>query len=208
MASITSQLTEDESENIFDSNIFLKIKKENFLYLEQYKKFELAQDQETKVYGFNLGDELFLRPLRRDDFKRCFLDLLIYLSEVESSEQITKEQYEKRFDEMAKARGTYYTFVIVDKTKDILVGTLTNIFERKFIFRNTGALSRIRNIAVHEEYRGKKLCKIMMDVAIQLSRELGCYKVSLECEDELKNLYCKFGLKLGSDYNYLSRDLS
>ncbi len=120
--------SEVSSEYLFDSQLLLKIKPESFL--EQYNKFELVQDQETKEYGFDLGDELFMRPLKRDDFKRNYLGLLAQLTKVGD---ITQEQFEKRFDEMAKAQGTYYTFVIVDKTKDVIAGMLDMLITNKTI---------------------------------------------------------------------------
>jgi len=86
----------------------------------------------------------------------------------------------------------------------ISVGSITHVFERKF-FRNTGARGRIEDVVVHEEYRGKKLSKILLDVSVQLSQELGCYKLSLECFDELKKLYCQFGFQLEDKQNYLCR---
>lgn len=112
----SSQMT-SVSEYLFDSTIFLKIKSEKFL--EQYKKFELVKD--GNHYGFDLGDELFMRPLKRDDFKRNYLGLLSQLTKIGGTNQ---EQFEKRFDEMAKCQGTYFTFVIVDKTKDVIAGRL------------------------------------------------------------------------------------
>lgn len=105
------------SEYLFDSSIFLKIKQEKFL--EQYKKFELVKDGDQ--YGFDLGEGLFMRPMKRDDFKRNYLGLLSQLTKIGTTNQ---EQFEKRFDEMANCQGTYFTFVIVDKTKDIIAGRL------------------------------------------------------------------------------------
>lgn len=112
----SSQMT-SVSGYLFDSSIFLKIKSEKFL--EQYKKFELVKEGDQ--YGFDLGDGLYMRPLKRDDFKRNYLGLLSQLTKIGGT---TQEQFEKRFDEMTKCQGTYFTFVIVDKTKDAIAGML------------------------------------------------------------------------------------
>ena len=108
-------------EYLFDSSIFLKIKSEKFL--EKYRKFELIKD--GNQYEFDLGDELFMRPMKRDDFKRNYLGLLSQLTKIGGT---TQEQFEKRFDEMAKCQGTYFTFVIVDKRKDVIAGRLNFYF--------------------------------------------------------------------------------
>jgi len=187
------------SEYLFNSEIFSKIKPENFV--EKYKKFELVHNESTKQFHIDLGDNLIIRPLKRDDYKRNYLELLSQLTVVGD---IPQEQFEKRFDEMCQCQGTFYTFVIVDVAKDHIAGTITHVYERKF-FRNTGARGRIEDVVVDQSYRGKKLSKILLDVATQMSCELGCYKLSLECVDDLKKLYMQFGFKLEDKQNYLCR---
>lgn len=107
------------NEYLFDSEIFTKIKPENFV--EKYKKFELIKKEETNEFYFDLGDDLIIRPLKRDDYKRNYLGLLSQLTVVGN---IPQEQFEKRFDEMSQCLGTFYTFVIVDLAKDQIAGIL------------------------------------------------------------------------------------
>lgn len=184
---------------MFDSSIFTNIKPEEFI--GKYNKFELVQDKTTSQYYFDLGDDLVMRPMRRDDYGRNYLGMLSQLTKIGD---ISQEQFEKRFDQMQACMGTYYTFVIVDVAKDKIAGSITHVYEQKF-FRNTGARGRIEDVVVDAAYRGKKLSKMLLDVAGQLSVQLGCYKLSLECEDELKKLYMQFGFKLEDRQNYLCR---
>lgn len=186
-------------EYLFDSSMFKCVKPEDFT--DTYKKFELVEDKQTHQFYFDLGDNLHMRPLKRDDFTRNYLGLLAQLTKVGD---ISQEQFTKRFDQMAACKNTYFTFVIVDTEKNEIAGTITHVYEQKF-FRNTGARGRIEDVVVHESYRGRKLSKILLDVASQLSKELGCYKLSLECFDDLKKLYCQFGFKLEDKQNYLCR---
>ncbi len=186
-------------EYIFDSSVFKKIKPENFL--EKYNKFELVHDSDADLLYFNLGDNLIMRPLKRDDYDRNYMDLLGQLTK---TGDVDKNKFQKRFDQMSSCKGTYYTVVIVDQVKNKIVGTITHVYEQKF-FRDTGARGRIEDVVVDESYRGKKLSKMLLDVACQLSKELGCYKLSLECFDELKKLYSQYGMQLEDKQNYLCR---
>ncbi len=187
------------TEYIFDSSIFKSIKPENFL--EKYNKFELVHDINADMFYFNIGDGLIMRPLKRDDYDRNYMGLLAQLTKTGSVDKI---KFEKRFDQMRSCKGTYYTCVIVDQVKDRIAGSITHVYEQKF-FRDTGARGRIEDVVVDEEYRGKKLSKMLLDVATQMSKELGCYKLSLECFDDLKKLYGQYGLELEDKQNYLCR---
>lgn len=107
---------------MFDSSIFTNIKPEEFI--GKYNKFELVQDKTTSQYYFDLGDDLVMRPMRRDDYGRNYLGMLSQLTKIGD---ISQEQFEKRFDQMQACMGTYYTFVIVDVAKDKIAG-LVNLF--------------------------------------------------------------------------------
>lgn len=68
-----------------------------------------------------------IRPLQRSDFEYGFLDVLRVLTQVGD---VTKEEFEKRFDEMKAGAGGYHILVILDAEKKI-VGTGALIVERK-----------------------------------------------------------------------------
>lgn len=68
-----------------------------------------------------------IRPLERSDFDHGFLDVLRVLTHVG---QVTKEEFENRFDEMRAGAGGYHVLVILDGDSKI-VGTGALIVERK-----------------------------------------------------------------------------
>lgn len=68
-----------------------------------------------------------IRPLQRSDFEHGFLDVLRVLTHVG---QVTKEEFEARFDEMKAGAGGYHVLVILDGESKI-VGTGALIVERK-----------------------------------------------------------------------------
>lgn len=75
---------------------------------------------------------LFVRPLRDDDFHKGFLDLLKQLTSVGD---VDESAFKKRFNDMKSCNGTYYNTVIVDKSVDKIIGAATLIVERKFIHK-------------------------------------------------------------------------
>lgn len=73
-----------------------------------------------------LPDGYSIRSLQRSDFDNGFLDVLRVLTHVG---EVTKPEFEERFDQM-KAGAGYHILVILDEEKKI-VGTGALIVERK-----------------------------------------------------------------------------
>lgn len=68
-----------------------------------------------------------MRPLQRDDYDNSFLDVLRVLTHVGD---VTREEFETRFDQMKAGAGGYHVLVILDGESKI-VGTGALIVERK-----------------------------------------------------------------------------
>ncbi|CAF0879067.1 unnamed protein product [Brachionus calyciflorus] len=189
----------EESSYLFDPAIFSMIKTSEFKF--QYDKFELMKSSHSQENLVDLGDDLVLRPLKRDDFGRSYMNLLSHLTEIGD---VNQQDYEKRFDQMKQADNTYFICVVEDVKNQKVVASLTLVYEQKFI-RHTGSRGRFEDMVVDVDYRGKKLSKLLLDVLIQVSQILGCYKISLECKDPLRKHYEQFGFCLEQGQNYLCR---
>jgi len=188
------------SQYVFDSHILSKLKSSDFLF--KYDKFEVISNEKTRECSVDLGDNLFLRPLKRDDFSRGYMKLLSQLTETGN---VTQEDFERRFDQMRATPNTYFILVIEDSNQNKTVASLTLVYEQKFI-RQTSARGRIEDVVVDSDFRGKRLSKILLDVACQLGGPiLGCYKISLECKDQLKSHYGQFKFLCEQGQNYLCR---
>lgn len=86
--------------------------------------------------------------------------------------------------------------VLLLTTQDTNVGrtvcSATLLVERKFI--HCAALrGRIEDVVVDDEYRGKHLGGLLLETLTSLSKQLGCYKISLDCKQEVSSFYKKFG---------------
>lgn len=82
-------------------------------------------------------------------------------------------------------------FVGVDDNK--IIGSVMLHLQQKFI-RDGGIASYIEEVIVRKEYRGKGIGEMLIFKAIEKARELGCYKVILQCSDENIKFYEKCGL--------------
>lgn len=121
-----------------------------------------------------LPTDYTIRPLRRSDYHRGYLDVLRVLTTVGD---ITEEQWNKRFDWILSRADEYYLLVVCDGA-DRVVGTGSLIVERKFI-HSLGLVGHIEDIAVEKGQQGKKLGLRIIQALDFVAANVGCYKVCL-----------------------------
>lgn len=113
-----------------------------------------------------------IRPLRRSDFQRGYLDVLRVLTTVGD---VTEEQWNQRYDWISSRNDEYYLLVVCDDAERI-VGTGSLIVERKFI-HSLGLVGHIEDIAVEKGQQGKKLGLRIIQALDFVAAQVGCYKV-------------------------------
>merc|ERR1711936_1123059 len=118
----------------------------------------------------NPGSGLRLRPLCLEDYDRGYLSLLGQLTSVGD---ITRAEWEARW---------------------LVMGAATLVQERKFI-HSCGNVGRLEDVVVSDQYRGRQLGKLLVTTASLLAVKLGCYKVTLNCNDKMINFYASLGYK-------------
>jgi len=87
-----------------------------------------------------------------------------------------------------------YTYVAVDSTDGQIVGTTKLLVEQKFI-RSLALAGHIEDVATRKGYEGQGIASQLIIMALQKAKALGCYKVILDCREELIGFYKKFGFK-------------
>jgi len=139
------------------------------------------------------GEGLRVRALCLEDYDRGFLQILGQLTAVGD---ISREQWEQRWTEMRQCPDTYYVIIIEDTTVPggKVIGAATLVRERKFI-HTCGSVGRLEDVVVSDEYRGKQLGKLVVSTASLLAVKLGCYKVTLNCNDRMIKFYSSLGYK-------------
>ncbi len=143
---------------------------------------------------------LATRPLERTDYGKGYLTLLSQLTKVGD---YSKDKFEAQFDGMKQMPGCHFVVVVEDMSTEQLVCSGTLVVERKFI-HNASPRGRLEDIVVHKDYRKLRLGSMVVELLTVLSKELGCYKVTLDCKEPMLGFYTKFGY-LNEGQAYLSK---
>src|SRR5690349_19299632 len=119
-----------------------------------------------------------IRELAPSELTHGFLETLANLAEVgltpiEAAETLRERQ-----------RTGIRTYVAWDDDTNEAIGTVSLLVERKFIHRG-GKVGHIEDVAVRRGFRGKGLGADLVRHATSEARRLGCYKVILNCFEQL-----------------------
>jgi len=142
-------------------------------------------DQKTREYIVECVKEwsktcLYVRGLTANDFKKGFFSLLT---------QLTNFQYqttEKEFEEQIKTMNIYVT-----ESDGKIVATGKLRIEPKF----GDPVAHIEDVVVHSEFRGKNIGKYLIEQLKIIASKSACYKIVLECKENLQEFYSKCGFK-------------
>ena len=96
----------------------------------------------------------------------------------------------KAFVDELKNNLAYYKVIVDEETSKVVAfGGLWKVLDE----------AHITNIAVHPEYRGKKLGNMIVEALIEKAREIDIAEMTLEVRasnETAKNLYAKYGFKI------------
>jgi glucosamine-phosphate N-acetyltransferase len=81
---------------------------------------------------------------------------------------------------------------IVYEFEGKVIGCLTMLIEQK-IAHSFSCVMHIEDVVVDEKYRGKGLSRVLIERALEVSRERNCYKVILDCDSKNINFYKHMG---------------
>jgi len=130
--------------------------------------------------------DYMVRELDAGDIGKGFLDALGNLSDTEG---LTPK--EARDILKAMNGDVYHVFVAVAKDGQV-VGATTLLVEQKFIHHG-GLVGHIEDVVVRKGHEGKGIGGSVVRAAVGRARELGCYKVILDCKEELVGFYQNLG---------------
>jgi glucosamine-phosphate N-acetyltransferase len=121
---------------------------------------------------------------------------LFLLSELTSTNYIETSLFKKNIERINEM-GTIVVGVLNDLSSNYfeIVASGTIIIEPKII-REGKNVGHIEDIVVAKHMRGKGISHKILDILKLFARENNCYKVILDCDNEVKNVYIKNGLKV------------
>ncbi|CAF1014619.1 unnamed protein product [Adineta ricciae] len=194
---MTERLIHDHSSSI-NGNQKLNLLFDAHLLQSAFKQYAL---KDPKLQGNIYNGRYLIRPLAASDYDHGYVDLLRQLTECG---KYSSEDFEKRFSDMKQCVNTYYILIIEDLDSDKqIIGSTTLVCEKKFI-RQLGIRGRIEDVVVDHHYRGQQLGKLLIELLTKFAKEqCDCYKVSLECKDNLVGFYQQFGYDHEDKQNYL-----
>ena len=133
-----------------------------------------------------------IRPLRVADLKpnSGFWETLANLAP--GSKKVNYSHAVRAYYRTKKQDG--YTYVAVDSTSGKIIGTTKLLVEQKFI-RNLALAGHIEDVVTRKGYESKGVASLLITAALKKAKALGCYKVILDCRQELVNFYKRFGFK-------------
>ena len=147
----------------------------------------------TKVEFIRFIDLINSYPEHTETIKQQYLSLL---SELTLTTYIETELFLKNI-ELIYQIGEIIVGVINDASNNSfeIVASGTIIIEPKIIHggKNVG---HIEDIVLAKHMRGKGISQEILHILKTIARENNCYKVILDCDDAVKNVYIKNGFDI------------
>ena len=131
---------------------------------------------------------MIIRELEFDDDYRQYCTLLKQLTSM-NLEEITENQF---YDQLKIIKANPFHKIIIAECDGKIVGSITILIEAKMI-HNFSRVSHIEDLVVDVEYRMNGIGGMLMNKAIEISRQYYCYKIILDCNEKNVNFYQKFG---------------
>jgi glucosamine-phosphate N-acetyltransferase len=125
--------------------------------------------------------------LKQQHLENGFIETLSFLSKTDT---ISQEKLIETFTKLKQNADSTIFVAVTSEGK--VIGTTTLLIEQKFI-HNCGLVGHIEDVVVHGKFRGGGIAYSLIEKAINMAREAGCYKVILDCNENLVPFYQKFG---------------
>ena len=127
-----------------------------------------------------------------DIIKNKHLSLLSELSIITELDTNLYLEQVKKIGSMGNIFVSYIDNPLSENFDIIASGTI--IIEPKLI-RGGKSIGHIEDIVVSEEYRGNGISKNILEMLKKVAREKDCYKVILDCNEEVKKVYNSSGFE-------------
>jgi glucosamine-phosphate N-acetyltransferase len=146
----------------------------------------------SELNYINLVDLLHLNLHNIESIKNQYL---LLLSNLTSTEYIETKLFKDNIEKISQT-GTIIVGVIIDSSNNFeIVASGTIIIEPKII-RGGRNVGHIEDIVVADHMRGQGVSQKILDMLRNIAREKNCYKIILDCDSKVKNVYIKNGFEV------------
>lgn len=131
-----------------------------------------------------------IKKLEKKDLepKKGYLKTLSHLSSIGN---INQKQAEEILEKINKQNSIIF---IIEKDNGQIIGSVTLLLEQKFL--RAGKLAgHIEDVVTRKGYEGQGIASALIKKAMETAKENGCYKIILDCKEELVSFYEKFGFE-------------
>lgn len=132
-----------------------------------------------------------VRRIKEADFENGFFETLSNLTTVGD---IRFNEYRMEIINRILGDQNYIIMVAEEQENHTIIGTATLLIEQKFI-HNGGRVGHIEDVATRAGFEGIGVGKKIIQKLIEISKELQCYKIILDCDDKVIGFYEKLGFK-------------
>jgi len=129
----------------------------------------------------------------REKIVKSYIQLIQQLS---NTTNYDLNRFEKNLDLIHKSGIIYIAYYNLPNHDDfMIVGSGTCYIEPKIIhdYMNVG---HIEDIVIHTKYRGQGIAKNILDNLKNYAENKNCYKIILDCNEELVKMYIKYEYKV------------
>ncbi|KAL0213524.1 hypothetical protein RCL1_007150 [Eukaryota sp. TZLM3-RCL] len=137
-----------------------------------------------------MSNTLRLRPLAIEDFHAGFLQVLEGLTEVG---EVSEAQFIESFNSL-EFSDNKHILVIEDLDRNIIIATGSLFIEQKFS-HGCKKVGHIEDVSVLPNHQKNHLGITIVQHLVDYARDLGCYKVILQCTEANQSFYEKAGFK-------------
>ena len=146
----------------------------------------------SEIKYINLSELLNANPKIIETIKTQYL---LLLSELTVTNYIETSLFIKNVERISEM-GAIIVGIIYNSPNDIeIIASGTIIVEPKLI-REGRNVGHIEDIVVSKEMRGKGISQKILNILKLIAREKNCYKVILDCDENVKNVYIKNGFNI------------
>lgn len=126
---------------------------------------------------------MLIRKLNNKDYNNYY-----FLINQLKTTHFSKKEFKNTLKKIKKSNSEIWVLI----ENNIFVGSCTIIFEYKFIHNNS-KIAHIEDLIINYQYRSKGMGKLLLNHLINYAKNKECYKIILNCDDELVCYYKKNG---------------
>lgn len=143
------------------------------------------------IFLSNSVMEYRVKQLKKSDLK-LLDDLLETYDNLSPTPKISRQKANRVFDNMKKQ----WTVVLVamEKKSKKIIWAITLLVEHK-ILRWWVVAGHIEDVVVRKWYEWLWIWSVLIKKAVEKAKKLWCYKIILDCDDNLVGYYWKFGFE-------------